>query len=115
MGPDRTAVPSTSPRPHSSEATGAKVALFALALVVLALVAARREPHPLAELAPDERALLLQRTMDNLELCARHREPALRDFCEAQAVIARALPECGPHCRDLAIARYPSRVPSARP
>lgn len=115
MGPYRTPVPTTPPQQPRADGGAALVALAGVLLVVLAIRAARYEPHPLAELPPEERAQLLQRTLDNLELCAHHREPELHNFCESQAVIARALPECGPDCRARTHSRYPSRVPSALP
>lgn len=113
MGPYRTPVPATPPRSEGS--TASLVALFGLVLVVLAVCAARREHDPLAELPAIEREQLLERTLDNLALCARNPDAELRSFCEGQAAIARSLPECDDECRALAHSRYPSRAPSARP
>jgi len=116
MGPYRTPGPPLRPLPNApSDRGAAMIAIAGLVLIAIAIWAGRREPDPLAELPADERALLLERTLENLELCTRHREPELRGFCESQAVIARALPECDAHCRELARSRYPSRVPSALP
>lgn len=116
VGPYRTPVP--PPTPPSAPASGhasALVALFGLLLIVLAIRAAGRESSPLARLPTGERQRLYERTLENLALCERHDDAALRSFCEAQAQTARALPECGAECRALTRSRYPSRARTSCP
>lgn len=113
MSPYRTPAPPHAPVLEQSRA--GLLGLGGLALAVLAVSAARREPDPLADLPACERAALLARTLENLALCERHDDAALRSFCESQAAIARALPECDVDCRSLARGRQPSRDPSSRP
>jgi hypothetical protein len=113
-GPYRTPVPpplSTKPR----ESRSAALAAVALVLILVALIAFRRDDAPLAELPAVEREQLLTRTLENLALCERHPGTELRSFCEAQSAIARELPECDDACHELARTRYPSRSASARP
>ena len=115
MSPYRTPGPTTQPLPAADDRGGPIVALLGIALIVAAVCCARLERDPLAELPAEERIDLLERTRANLELCRRHDDPGLRGFCDAQAAIGRALPECDADCRALAHGRYPTRSPSARP
>jgi hypothetical protein len=96
------------------ETRSALVAFVALVAIVVATVALGRDPNPLATLPAGERAALYARTIENLELCARQDDPDLRSFCDAQAAVVRALPECDDDCRALARRRVPSRVASVR-
>jgi hypothetical protein len=113
-GPNHTPVAPplwTMPR----ESRSAAIAAIGLVLILVALLALRRDDAPLADLPAPEREQLLTRTLENLALCERHPGTDLRRFCETQSAIARQLPECDDACRELARARYPSRSASARP
>lgn len=57
----------------------------------------------IAALPTSERARLYTRTLENLRLChARAQEDALRDFCDEQATLALAFPQCEDECSELA-------------
>lgn len=51
-----------------------------------------------------ERTRLFERTLEDLRLCrAEGRRDGLREYCERQAMLALAFPECGAVCRSLAL------------
>lgn len=85
---------------------------FGVALVALVLwfLTAPSAPATLRQLPPEQRAALVERTLENLrDVCGRPDRP--RDFCREQASLVLRLPECGPACQ--ALARDELRADSA--
>lgn len=82
----------------------------ALVALVLWFLTAPSAPATLRQLPPQQRAALVERTLENLrDVCGRPDRP--RDFCREQADLVLRLPECGPSCQ--ALARDELRADSA--
>lgn len=110
MSPYRTPAPPPSPPPRDRGRLAPLALLIALASwTVWCSGGQRRALLAMPEL---ERTELLQRTLDNLELCARRRDDDhLRSFCRAQAELAIDFPACDARCHSLARLGAPSRAP----
>lgn len=98
----------SEPQPGKiSEVTKTRLRWLALALFCVALVAVRalgdaKDDRMIRAMAPDERAALYARTVENLRSsCAPGVEPVRWAWCEEQAKLAAKFPECDAACMAL--------------
>jgi hypothetical protein len=81
-----------------------RVLAGAIVAVLAALLLPRADPlHAgLVALARDDRAHLFERTLENVRFCGARKTNALARFCDQEASLAMAFPECDEQCRQLA-------------
>jgi hypothetical protein len=111
-----TEFPAESP-PSTSAGNGLSrivLAVAVLGVIVFMIVwSAGAERRALRNLAPAERQGLYLRTLQNLEQVCAASGPSMRDFCEDQARLLEAFPQCDDSCYRIAEKQL-SRVQSPR-
>jgi hypothetical protein len=83
--------------------------LTGLALALYWLWSATGEWRAVRQIPPEERAALQQGALEALRTVCARGDPALDDYCRAQARLLLDLPECDAACRELAARRLGSR------
>jgi hypothetical protein len=91
------AEPRRSKRLLRKIAPPAAIGLLAIAAGALWVWDHGSEARAVAGLPTRERRVLYQRTLDNLKFCRSHRDE-VRAFCDQQARLATAFPECDAEC-----------------